>query len=68
MLAGSTAKKAGKRRISFRQQHGDNDSEHGSSDHDEDEIEAEQDAEPALTADIIEEDDGPSASAPTSGH
>ena len=66
--AGSTAKKAGRRRISFRQQPGDSNNEPDDSQHDEeDEVEAPGAAEPILSADHIEEDKGPSASAPSSG-
>lgn len=66
--AGSTAKKAGKRRISFRPQPGDSDNEpEGSEQNEEEDVEAQAGAEPVLSADHIEEDEGPSASAPSSG-
>lgn len=65
--AGSAAKKAGRRRISFRPQTGNSDNEPDDSQHDEDDVEEPGAAEPALSADHIEEDEGPSASAPSSG-
>lgn len=67
-FAGSTAKKAGRRRISFRPQPGDSDDEPEGSEHnEEEEVETQAGAEPVLSADHIEEDEGPSASAPSSG-
>lgn len=64
---GNTAKKPGRRRISFRPQPGDSDNEPDDSQRDEDEVEAPGAAEPILSADHIEEDEGPSASGPSSG-
>ncbi|KAL3143333.1 hypothetical protein ABBQ38_002169 [Trebouxia sp. C0009 RCD-2024] len=66
-LKGSTAKKAGRRRISFRPQAGDSDNEQNGSEHDEEDVETQGGAEPALSADNIEGDAGPSPSAPSSG-
>lgn len=65
--AGSTAKKAGRRRISFRPQPGDSDNQQNGSEHDEVDVEMQGGAEPALSADNIEEDAAPSPSAPSSG-
>ena len=68
LSASSTAKKAGRRRISFRAQPGDSDNEQNGSEHDEeDDVETQGGAEPALSADNIEEDAHPSPSPPSSG-
>ena len=67
LATGSTAKKAGKRRISFRPLAGNSDNEQDGSEHEEDDVETQGAAQPALSADNIDEDVGPSASAPSSG-
>ena len=70
LATGSTAKKAGKRRISFRQHADDDDDNEGSqAGSEQDQIEQQEVNEPldsALTADQIEEDEQAASAAPSS--